>query len=137
MGLGKKVEDLEKSLNRLKEAYSKATDRANLENYPFFRDSCIQRFEFTVEILWKTVKQFLLMKEGIDCKSPKGCIKDLFSAGYISEHQAKILLDMIDDRNMTSHTYHEEIAEKIFKDLVDYLPVIEMVHKLIEERAND
>lgn len=137
MGLDKRLEDFKKSVERLKEAYIKATDRLNFENYPFFRDSCIQRFEFTVEVLWKTVRQFLLAKEGIECKSPKGCIKDLFAAGYISENEAKILLAMIDDRNLTSHTYHEEVAEKIFKDLADYLPVIEKVYKLIEDNKDD
>lgn len=137
MGLNKKIEDFRKSIDRLKEAYQKSIDRVNAENYTFFRDSCIQRFEFTVEILWKTVKQFLLIKEGIDCRSPKGCIKELFSAGYVSEEEAKTLLSMIDDRNMTFHTYHEEVAEKIFNDIKRYIMLIEKVYSIIEENIYD
>ncbi len=47
------------------------------------------------------------------------------------------LLEIIDDRNMTSHTYHEEVAEKIFKDLHVYLPVIEKVIDKIKEQVNN
>ncbi len=131
MDLSLKLKDLKNAFNRLKESYALANE--NEEFYIFFRDATIQRFEFTVEILWKTLKAYLKIKEGIDCRSPKGCIKDFFSAGYLNEYEVKILLEMIDDRNMTSHTYHEEVAEKIFKDLKIYIPVIEKLIKILEE----
>ena len=83
--------------------------------------------------MWKTLKAYLKIKEGVDCRSPKGCIKDFFSAGYLNEEEVKILLEMVDDRNMTSYTYHEEVAEKIFKDLKVYIPVIEKLIKILEE----
>ena len=77
MGLEKIVSDFGTALGRLKEAYQKALDRKQ-EDYPFFRDSAIQRFEFTVEIFWKCLKAYLKEREGIDCRSPKSCIREFF-----------------------------------------------------------
>ena len=48
----KKYKDFETSMERLEEAYKKASENKNGELYSFFRDSTIQRFEFTVEIFW-------------------------------------------------------------------------------------
>ena len=132
MALEKLISDLEKALNRLKEAVEKAQKSKGSRNYEFFRDSSIQRFEFSVELLWKTVKKFLEVKEGISCRSPKSCIREFFSAGYLSEDETYKLLQMIDDRNKTSHTYHEEVAEEIFENLKDYLPLMEKVLGIIK-----
>ena len=137
MALKKRLEDFEKAFKRLKESYEETLKHKEDEYYTFFRDSTIQRFEFTVEIMWKTLKSFLHEHAGLDCKSPKSCIRDFFSAGYLTEEETTNLLEMIDDRNMTSYTYHEEVAEKIFKDLHVYLPVIErIINKLKEQIKN-
>ena len=134
MDLEKKIKDLEKSVNRLKEAYEKTVEHRGDEEYQFFRDSAIQRFKFTVEILWKSLKGFLYEVEGINCKSPKGCIREFFSSGYISPEETTNLLEMIDSRNKTSHTYHEEIAEEIFLELKEYIPLIEKVLNIISSK---
>ena len=78
MALEKRLKDLEKAFDRLKESYFKTLEHVNSEYYPFFRDSTVQRFEFTTEILWKTLKEFLHEKEGVECKSPKSCIVPIF-----------------------------------------------------------
>jgi len=119
MGL-KRIEDFEKSLKRLEEAINKTFSNLTNEDYPFFRDSAIQRFEFTVEIMWKSIKEYLLKKEGIECVSPKNCLREFFEVFNVDEIKAKKFLRMIDDRNLSSHTYHEEVAEDIFMNLKDY-----------------
>ena len=134
MALKKRLEDFEKAIKRLKDAHQETLKHKEDEYYTFFRDSTIQRFEFTVEILWKTLKSFLFEYAGIECKSPKSCIRDFFSAGYLTAEETANLLEMIDNRNMTSHTYHEEVAEKIFNDLHIYLPIIDKVKDEIKER---
>lgn len=77
----------------------------------------------------------MLEREGIDCRTPKGCIREFFSAGYVSEEDAKLLLEMIDDRNLTSHTYHEEGAEKLFSSLKRYIPLMELLYQRLEGRS--
>ncbi len=124
MDLKQKVEDFDRALFRLEEAYLRALEERNSDDYPYFRDSAIQRFEFTVEIFWKCIKAFLESREGITCKSPKSCIRELFNLGYITEKQTVTLLEMIDYRNLTSHTYHEEVAYEIFRRLGNYIELL-------------
>jgi nucleotidyltransferase substrate binding protein (TIGR01987 family) len=98
------VGKLQSALNSLKEGISKSIDDLD-------KDGVIQRFEFTFESLWKTLKIFL-EEEGIICKSPKECLKSAFRFGILDDEQC--FLDMLDDRNNTTHLYNREESEKIF-----------------------
>ncbi len=90
------------------------------------RDATIQRFEYTFEAFWKFVKEFLREREGIVCNSPKKCFRELFSIGeVIGEKEATKLLEMVDDRNMTSHTYKEEVAQILFNRVNGYYNLME------------
>jgi len=126
MALEKCIKDFEKALERLKEAYLRAKN-SDEDDYYFFRDSAIQRFEFTVEIFWKCIKAYLKEVEGIECRSPKSCIREFFSTGNLNEEEVISFLKMVDDRNLTSHTYKEEIAEKLFLKLENYIIQLEKV----------
>ena len=81
------------------------------------RDAAIQRFEFTFEAVWKYLREFLRTQEGILCNSPKSCFRECFSLGLIGEEQTLKLLEMTDDRNLTAHTYKEEVSQLIFEKL--------------------
>jgi len=131
MDLKKYISDFGKALYRLEEAYEKAIKSKGTKDYEFFRDSTIQRFEFSVEIMWKSIKKFLETQEGITCRSPKSCIRELFSVGLISEKETVKLLKVIDDRNRTVHTYHEEIAEEIFRNITHYIPLMKKVLNIL------
>ena len=133
MALEKLLTDYGKALDRLRLAYEKARNSKGTEDYEFFRDSTIQRFEFSVEVMWKLIKKFLEVKHGIVCRSPKGCIREFFSVGLISQEEAVQLLKMIDDRNRTSHTYHEEVAEEIFSNLSHHIELMWKILKIISE----
>ena len=78
------------------------------------------------------LKHVLKKNEGIECNSPKSCIREFFASGYINEDNAKLFMEMIDDRNMTSHTYHEEVAEIIFSKLKNYLDGMNLVYEKIQ-----
>jgi len=84
------------------------------------RDAAIQRFEYTFEAFWKYIKDYLRVKEGLVCNSPKSCFRELFSVGVITEDETVKLLEMTDDRNMTSHTYKEKVAQIIYGRLQEY-----------------
>lgn len=79
------------------------------------RDSAIQRFEFTLDLGWKTLKTFLEDTKGIVCASPKECFKEAYRQGIISYEEEWIVY--VDMRNETSYSYNEPIAEKIFQRL--------------------
>jgi nucleotidyltransferase substrate binding protein (TIGR01987 family) len=84
------------------------------------RDASIQRFEYTFETVWKTAKQYLLDYEGLDIGSPKGVIRSSLSVGLFDDVEAALALEMVDDRNLSVHTYNEALAEMIFGRLFKY-----------------
>jgi len=84
------------------------------------RDSAIQRFEFCVDLSWKTLKTILLTKHGIECASPKSCLREAFSVGLITDDDP-FWLQMIELRNLSAHTYDEAVAEQLYAELPNAL----------------
>ena len=73
----------------------------------------IQRFEYSTEAFWKFLKAYLLTEHNLSANSPRDVIRTGLKAKLFSEEISKELLQMLDDRNLTSHTYVEELAESI------------------------
>jgi nucleotidyltransferase substrate binding protein (TIGR01987 family) len=84
------------------------------------RDAAIQRFEYTFEAVWKVGQAFLREHEGIETGSPKAVFRAFFQTGYFKETQTQLALTMVDDRNLTSHTYNEALSDQIFDTLPAY-----------------
>lgn len=84
-------------------------------------DATIQRFEFTIELFWKLLK-VILESKGVAIQYPKDVLREAFRGKLIDDE--KCWLEMLHDRNATSHTYDEEIANKIFNNIKKYIPVI-------------
>jgi nucleotidyltransferase substrate binding protein (TIGR01987 family) len=124
---------LKKQYNQLKKAVLTFEEVLEKPKTKIVRDASIQRFEYSVEILWKVLKSYIEEYEGIVCNSPKKCIRSAFKVGLIDEEGAEKLLEMIDDRNETVHTYIEAVAEKLFKKLPGYLKFIKKVIEIISE----
>ncbi len=99
------------------ENYKNALSRLNegIEKYEYtddlLRDGLIQRFEFTFELAWKTLKAIFEEEGLIGLNSPKTVLREAFSAGIITDEEVWLL--MLKDRNATTHIYSEEIAKKI------------------------
>ncbi len=104
-----------------------------LEKTSVIRDSAIQRFEFTLDLAWKTLKAFLEEYRGIRCTSPKGCLKEAFLQRVI-EHD-EFWLELIDLRNDTVHTYKEELAENVFKKLPNAVQYFENLLRHMDEEG--
>jgi len=109
--------ELSYSVSRFRKALDRLTDALAKEDTDLKVDACIQRFEFTFELAWKTVKRALLV-EGIICKTPRECLRESFRLGLIVDEEK--WLAMLDDRNAMSHIYSEEEARIIYARLPDY-----------------
>ena len=119
-------------LERLKSAYSRLKEAVERVKDDLDRDGAIQRFEFTVELLWKTLKKILSYNK-VECFSPRDCVKKAFRFGIIEDDE--IILDMLDDRNRSSLTYNEEEINKIFERMEKvYTPAIKRIIKGLQER---
>lgn len=118
------ISDLETAFIRLKEAVLCAKTELEI-------DGVIQRFEFTFELSWKTMKTYL-EEEGIESKSPRMAIKESYSFGLIKNE--KVWLNMLSDRNLASHTYNKQIPKKIFARIKNlYTKEIEKLLKSIKK----
>ncbi len=71
----------------------------------------IQRFEFTYELAWKTLKLYLETKD-IDVRNAKDTLKAAFEQGLIQN--ADDWSELHQKRNLTSHTYDEALAQEIY-----------------------
>jgi nucleotidyltransferase substrate binding protein (TIGR01987 family) len=84
------------------------------------RDAAIQRFEYTFEAVWKAAQAYMRDREGNDCGSPKSAARMSFQTELLTEAQARLAIEMADDRNLTVHTYNEALAETIYSRLPAY-----------------
>ncbi|AFV23859.1 nucleotidyltransferase substrate binding protein, HI0074 family [Methanolobus psychrophilus R15] len=66
--------------------------------------------------------------EGIVCNSPKSCFREAFRIGIINDEETVRALQMTDDRNMTTHTYHEEVADEIYCNLTGYYSLMYKIY---------
>jgi nucleotidyltransferase substrate binding protein (TIGR01987 family) len=97
------------------------------------KDGVIKRFEFTMELAWKTIQDILNSRGYPDVKGPKPAIKQAFRDGIITEGQEWI--NMLDDRNKSSHLYDEAIALEIFDKIqLQYLGLLAAFKKEIAKQ---
>ena len=85
-----------------------------LNIFEYIRDATIQRFEFTYELAWKTLKAYLLTKD-ILVLNPKETLQTAYQQGLLQDANAWSELHM--KRNLTSHSYDEALAEQIYSYL--------------------
>lgn len=110
--------DDEIDLTAFETALARLADALRQVKTEWTRDAAIQRFEFTFELAWKTMMH-AARTEGVDSgASPKQALKAALRLGWITDDE--LWLGMLKDRNMTTHTYKEQVAEDIFDRLPDY-----------------
>jgi nucleotidyltransferase substrate binding protein (TIGR01987 family) len=86
---------------------------ASQQGDDILRDATLQRFESTFEAAWKTLQLYLL-HQGVEATGPRQVLKQSFAQGLIqTPEDADIWLAMLEDRNLTTHTYREALAETI------------------------
>jgi nucleotidyltransferase substrate binding protein (TIGR01987 family) len=99
------LDDLGRSLDRLAEALAVSAEE------PLAIDGTIQRFEFTFELFWKALRR-LLVRQGIEANSPKAVLQQAYRLGWLDDEPK--WLRVLEDRNLTSHTYKEQLALEIY-----------------------
>ena len=118
------LSDFEKALSRLQEGIN-----ADIQQ-DILVDAVIQRFEFTFELSWKLMK-FYLFFGGIICNSPRQTIKEAYQNGIIEKGDDWI--DMLMDRNRTSHIYDEQTAIEIYNKIkTNYVKLFDSLLKKIK-----
>lgn len=86
------------------------------------KEGLIQRFEYTHELAWKVMKDYEEYQGYNNIRGSRDAIRLALQIGIIED---KEWLETIEDRNLTSHNYDEEVAEDVFISIVnDYYPLL-------------
>ncbi|OOP73834.1 nucleotidyltransferase [Clostridium beijerinckii] len=131
--LNEKLSDFGKALLRLSEAIDESKSNSKSST---LKDGVIQRFEFCYEICWKLIKYYL-ESEGIqEAKSPKSTFREGFKIGIIED--GEVWIDMLNDRNLTSHVYDEEVAFDIYEKIISkYFKQMNDIYVLLKSKVVD
>lgn len=110
----KSFENLGNALSRLETVLNEPLDKND-----YVLDATIHRFEFVIELYWKALKH-LLAHSGRLTELPKQTLQEAYAANWLSNESE--WLNMLKDRNQTSHTYKHELALQVYDRIKQYCP---------------
>ncbi len=114
-----RFQNLQNAVFWLKEAVQRVADEPNDR---ILRSGLIQNFEFTFELSWKTMKDFL-SEQGIEVKSPKETLRQAIQLDLV--HDGDSWMKALADRNITSHAYEEDEVQEVADAIAStYFPLI-------------
>jgi len=100
------------------------------------KQGLVKAFEYTYELAWNTLKDFLEFKGQSDLYGSRDAIRKGFELGLIEDGQG--WMDMLKSRNTTSHTYNEEVAEEICKAVNEsYFLLLTKLKEKLEDLRSD
>ncbi|MBN8681836.1 MAG: nucleotidyltransferase substrate binding protein [Chitinophagales bacterium] len=124
-----RFQNFQKAFSLLEEAVMKyrASGLSELE-----AQGLIQRFGFTHELAWNVLKDYFEYQGNTEITGSRDATREAFNKGLIADGEG--WMEMIKSRNKTSHTYNEETAEEIVKNIVKwyYSLMLEFKNKMTE-----
>ncbi|MBU6401747.1 MAG: HI0074 family nucleotidyltransferase substrate-binding subunit [Verrucomicrobia bacterium] len=98
------------------------------------KEGVIQRFEYSYELAWKTLKDYLEAGGVVIIPvTPRQVIKEAFAAKIITD--GRVWINMLDHRNLLSHTYDASVFEQAVTAIAEhYLPAMAQLHELFLEK---
>ncbi len=96
------------------------------------KEGIIQRFEYTFELAWKTLRDYL-RHQGIESDLPRDTIKHAFSNRILSNGQ--VWIEMLESRNLMAHTYDESAFETAFHRIQkDFFPALSQAASFFQSK---
>ena len=104
------------------EAFHNDKVTSNHDVHNLMRDGVIQRFEYSIDSFWKFFKLYLEIDRGmvVEPSSPRVVLRASLASQLVTQEEYDVLEDCVADRNLTSHTYNEKIADKIYAHIPRY-----------------
>ena len=113
------LEDYAKALDELEQVLTESSENQLIQA------GCIQYFVFCFELVWKSIKS-VAEQEGLECHSPKTCLKVAHQNGWVEEEP--FWLEMLASRNRMSHTCDSGTVLNIYHRLVDFQIAQQQLH---------
>ena len=93
----------------------------------------IKAFEYTFELAWNTLRDLLRSQGAASLLGSRDTLREAFRLGLIRDGEAWML--MIQDRNLTSHTYNRATADAIAENILErYLPCYQELREALRQR---
>ncbi|MDE0679936.1 MAG: nucleotidyltransferase substrate binding protein [Gammaproteobacteria bacterium] len=126
-----RFDNYRRAFTLLREGVERETPLTQLET-----EGVIQRFEYTMELAWKTMKDYLESENVVlDQVTPRAVIRHAFEAGIVQ--QGEIWQMALDARNRMSHTYSFETFQRVVSDIrSDYLAAFDELHEFLAIRRD-
>ena len=122
-----RFQNYKKALKTIKKAIELSNERelSDLE-----KQGVVQGFEFTFELAWNVMKDYLEEQGIVKIIGSKNAIRHAFNKGLIDDGET--WMDMINDRNLASHTYDEDTFNDIFNAIINiyYTQFNKLVEKM-------
>lgn len=98
------------------------------------KEEVIQRFEYSQELAWQTIKDFYKYLGETGIQGSRDAFRLAMKRGLI--HEGKIFMESIKSRNKTVHTYNEAVADEIFHAIIDkyYQVFADLIESLEKEK---
>ena len=109
-----RFQNYKKALGIMRNAFelARSRDLSELE-----KQGLIKGFEFTFELAWNVMKDYLEEQGITDIIGSKNAIRHALNKGLIEDGQ--VWMDMVKSRNISTHTYDEATAEKLFVKIIN------------------
>jgi nucleotidyltransferase substrate binding protein (TIGR01987 family) len=120
-----RFQNYEKAFSQLRDAMDKIDDLSDLE-----KEGLIQRFEYTFELAWKVIKDYIEAK-GVETRFVRDVIKEAFHADIINN--GELWLEMLEERNLMAHTYDRDNFNTALKHIQQgYYQELKLLHEFFK-----
>lgn len=120
--LASKLKSLKKALLTFKNAFRNNPNQLEI-------DGTIKRFEYCFELSWKVMKIYLTEEGFTAINSPRSAIKQAFVFGLINNEN--LWLQILYDRNLSTHTYDENKSLEIYNHLEEYYDEMKRIYDIM------
>ena len=127
-----RLSHFEKALDLLEDALSNGPDALSLLE----KEGVVQRFEYTLELAWRTVKDYLEASGWVFATvTPRQVLKDAFGSKIVADGQ--VWTDMLNHRNLLSHTYDSAAFEEAVDAVAErYLPALQALRRFFSGKRS-
>ena len=128
-----RLSTLLQAVESFKETLSIDLSKFSEKEIDAIKNGQLQKFEYSTELLWKTMQIYIIEQIGEDISGPKPVIKSFFTHNLVDKNTYELLFEMIESRNKAAHIYNKKTFDEIYSRLKNYLKIMEKLVNLLEK----